>query len=71
MQEETIFLGLRSGGIDLEKFRKQFGFDLIETYKDLTDSCLQDGLAVLRGKNFSLTARGYALCDEICRLFRL
>ncbi|MFZ1978903.1 MAG: radical SAM family heme chaperone HemW, partial [Bacteroidota bacterium] len=36
LHEETIFLGLRSGGIDLGKYRKQFGHDLLETYKDLT-----------------------------------
>jgi oxygen-independent coproporphyrinogen-3 oxidase len=70
LHEEVIFLGLRSGGIDLEKYRNQFGRDLLETYKSLTDSCLQDGLAFLQDNMFSLTGRGYALCDEICRLFR-
>jgi oxygen-independent coproporphyrinogen-3 oxidase len=70
LQEETIFLGLRSGGIDLEKYREQFGYDLLETYKKPADSCIREGLAFLQGNCFSLTARGYALCDEICLLFR-
>jgi oxygen-independent coproporphyrinogen-3 oxidase len=67
--EEEIFLGLRSEGIDLDRFRTLFGKDLITENELKVRDLLQSGLAVVENGKFRLTAKGYPLCDEICASF--
>lgn len=68
--EETIFLGLRSEGIHLPTYAQRFKKDLLAEFKTLIDGLLKDNLASIRNNRLSLTAKGFLLCDEICRSFR-
>jgi oxygen-independent coproporphyrinogen-3 oxidase len=67
--EEEIFLGLRSEGIDLARFRKLFGKDLMAENELKVKDLLETSLAVVEHGKFRLTAKGYPLCDEICASF--
>jgi oxygen-independent coproporphyrinogen-3 oxidase len=64
--QEEIFLGLRSEGIDLGRFRTRFGKDLITEYELQVRDLLKGSLAVVEDGKLRLTAKGYPLCDEIC-----
>ncbi|MCX6142597.1 MAG: coproporphyrinogen III oxidase family protein, partial [Ignavibacteriales bacterium] len=64
--EEEIFLGLRSEGIDLARFRKLFGKDLMTENELKVRDLLETSLAVVEDGKLRLTAKGYPLCDEIC-----
>jgi oxygen-independent coproporphyrinogen-3 oxidase len=68
---EEIFLGLRSGGIDLEKIRQLYGERSKHISADMLEAMEREGL-IFRQKNVvSLTPRGYSICDEIAaRLIR-
>ena len=67
--EEEIFLGLRSEGIDLVRFRTLFGKDLVAENERKVRDLLQSSLAVVENGKLRLTAKGYPLCDEICASF--
>ena len=67
--EEEIFLGLRSEGIDLARFRTLFGRDLITGNELKVKDLLEASLAVIENGKLRLTAKGYPLCDEICASF--
>ena len=67
--EEEIFLGLRSEGIDLGRFRTRFGKDLITEHELRVKDLLETSMAVVENGKFRLTAKGYPLCDEICASF--
>ncbi|MEX1139637.1 MAG: radical SAM family heme chaperone HemW [Bacteroidota bacterium] len=68
-KEEEVFLGLRSSGIDLVKFKGRYGSDLERDYREIINRLLESRLATSDGKTLRLTSRGYALCDEICTEF--
>jgi oxygen-independent coproporphyrinogen-3 oxidase len=68
--EEAIFLGLRSEGIDLENYRQRFMRDLLAEYKSTVTDLIKQGYASSDNGRFSLTAKGYVICDEICQSFR-
>jgi len=68
--DETVLLGLRGEGIDLEGFRNRFQKNLLTEYDVLIDGLLNDGLATIGGERLRLTMKGYLVCDEICRSFR-
>jgi oxygen-independent coproporphyrinogen-3 oxidase len=70
LMEETIFLGLRSEGIDLEQFHRQHAHYFLAEYKSIITELIQQGHALLDGGRFRLTAKGYIVCDEICQSFR-
>jgi oxygen-independent coproporphyrinogen-3 oxidase len=70
LMDEAIFLGLRSNGIDMNKFQQHFGKDLRTSYASLIQSLMKDGLALLEQNRLRLTSKGYLLCDEICQMFR-
>jgi len=70
MMEESIFLGLRSEGLDLARFRHRFGRDLRKEFRDVIDRLVRDGLARIEKSHLRLTRKGYLLCDEICQTFR-
>jgi oxygen-independent coproporphyrinogen-3 oxidase len=63
---ERIFLGLRSGGLDLELLHEELGFSLSAGQGDTVRGLVQEGRAVLDGRHLRLTLRGYMICDEIC-----
>jgi oxygen-independent coproporphyrinogen-3 oxidase len=67
--DETIFLGLRSEGIQLCSFQQRFHKNLLTEFKSLIDNLLHNNLAVIERDRLRLTPKGYLLCDEICRRF--
>jgi len=71
LMEEAVFLGLRSEGIDLDKYRKRFTHDLLIDNSSLIAELIQQGRARIENGRFQLTANGYLVCDEICQSFSL
>ncbi len=67
--EEEIFLGLRSEGIDLDRFRTRFGKDLVTEHELQVRDLLESRMAVVDNGKLRLTAKGYPLCDEISASF--
>jgi len=67
--EEEIFLGLRSEGINLGRFRTRFGKDLMTEHQTRVRDLLESSLAVVENGMLRLTAKGYPICDEICASF--
>ena len=71
LMEETIFLGLRSEGIDLKQFRQRFARDLSIENLNIVSELIQQGRAQIENGRFRLTKKGYIVCDEICQSFSL
>jgi len=71
LMEETVFLGLRSEGIDLEKFQRRFAYDLLNENSSLISELIQQDRAQVNNGRLKLTAKGYLVCDEICQSFSL
>jgi len=62
---EEIFLGLRSGGIDVDKLHQLFADGRKRISGEMLAALEQEGL-ISRQKNVvSLTPKGYSICDEI------
>jgi len=64
--EEAIFLGLRSEGIDFEKFKKSFKRDFLSDYNISIENLVNDGYLKIDAHRLCLTPKGYVFCDEIC-----
>ncbi|MBI2618516.1 MAG: hypothetical protein HYW57_00365, partial [Ignavibacteriales bacterium] len=64
--EEEVFLGLRSDGIDAAEIRTRYRKDLLKDYSPVIQHLLSEGLATIDRQKIRLTAKGYAVCDEIC-----
>jgi oxygen-independent coproporphyrinogen-3 oxidase len=66
LMTEAIFLGLRSDGIDLDRFEREFGRRLLDERRPLVDALVAEGLATVRPPVLRLTSKGYVVCDEVC-----
>jgi oxygen-independent coproporphyrinogen-3 oxidase len=66
MLDERIFLGLRSGGLDMQRLSLDFGYDFEGRRGELIRWMIEGGLALLERRVLRLTPKGYLLCDEIC-----
>jgi hypothetical protein len=64
---ERIFLGLRSGGLDLAGLAADLGYDLASRQREMLRWMTEADLAGVEGGILRLTAKGYVLCDEVCR----
>ena len=62
---EFIFLGLRSKGIDVNKFNRQFNINFKHKYLHSISSLVNNGYAKMESDIFRLTRKGYAISDEI------
>ncbi|RPI05510.1 MAG: radical SAM family heme chaperone HemW [Ignavibacteriae bacterium] len=71
LMEEALFLGLRSEGIDIEKYRRRFGVDLLAGNAPFISELIQEGRARIENGILKLTATGYLVCDEICQSITL
>lgn len=65
LYDETIMLGLRSGGVDLDDVRKKFEVDLLGSQTSALKALVDEHLAVVVGSKLRLTEKGFLLCDEI------
>lgn len=62
---ERVFLSLRSTGLDLAKFRNEFGLDLAKFASKEIEHLIKNEFATLENKLLKLTPKGYYICDEI------
>ena len=65
MIAESVFLGLRSDGVDLGSLRSRFGVDLMEEAGTALQELFRDRLLLNDGERLRLTAKGYLVCDQI------
>jgi oxygen-independent coproporphyrinogen III oxidase len=65
LMAERIFLGLRSDGVDLTQFEREFGVSLDENHSSTIQQLLEEDYAALDHRRLRLTARGFMVCDEI------
>jgi oxygen-independent coproporphyrinogen III oxidase len=66
--EEAVFLGLRSGGIDLDGLKREFRYDLMKDYGETILALIKKGYAQTEDNRFRLTPKGFMICDEICQM---
>ena len=65
-QEEAIFLGLRlTEGLNLAKFRENFGFSFPERYQKQMDYLQEGDLIEVSADRLWLTPKGYLLSNEV------
>ncbi len=62
---EEIFLGLRSGGINVHKLQVEYGVNLFERYPEKLDRFRRDNLLTLDRETLRLTPKGFLLCDAL------
>lgn len=67
---EAIYLGLRmTRGIDLAFFKKKFGVDFIETFKEVTSALEKGNYIEVTKSHCALTRQGRAFLDSITSMF--
>ncbi len=66
LMTESVFLGLRSDGLDLERFEREYGRRLLEERRSLIDDLVEGNLATIQDSMLRLTPKGYVVCDEVC-----
>jgi oxygen-independent coproporphyrinogen-3 oxidase len=67
LMHERVFLGLRSDGVDLGEFEREFGVSLVQTHDPVIRHLLTEEHAAMEGSRLRLTSKGFLLCDEISR----
>lgn len=67
MHDEYVMLALRSSGIDLEDYKLKFSDVWINKSYPYLKMLHQKKLIVLNKSKIKLTAKGYAVCDEILK----
>lgn len=65
MKFEFIMTGLRSGGVDQNKFYELFGEEFMSIHKVSIENLINSGFAKVSGNKFKLTQKGFLLADEI------
>ena len=67
---EAIYLGLRmTRGVDLVFFKKKFGVDFMETFKEVTSALAKDNYLEITKSHCALTRKGRAFLDSITSMF--
>ena len=66
MKTEFIMLGLRSKGVNLEKYHKLFTKDFKLEYPVQLEKITAENLGFFNNELYSLTEKGYLMADEIC-----
>lgn len=67
MHDEYVMLALRSSGLDLSDYKIRFGYDWIKKNNDYFELLKNQNLLVINDDLIKLTAKGYAICDEILK----
>ncbi len=62
---ERIFLGLRGGGLGLDRLVAEFDYDVLGAHRETVERLRHEGRLEIRDGMLCLTRRGYLLCDEI------
>ncbi|HCW54164.1 MAG TPA: oxygen-independent coproporphyrinogen III oxidase [Clostridium sp.] len=70
--EEFMFMGLRMiEGIDISKFKKRFGKDIYDVYKEPIEKHIKDGLLICDSGKLRLTSKGIELSNYVMSDFIL
>lgn len=70
--EEFMFMGLRMiEGIDSSKFKKKFGKDIYDVYKEPIEKHIKDGLLIYDSGKLKLTSKGIELSNYVMSDFIL
>jgi oxygen-independent coproporphyrinogen-3 oxidase len=65
LMNERVFLGLRSDGLDLTRFEREFGVMLFDTHGPTIKQLISEEYAAIDDQRLRLTPKGFLLCDEI------
>ena len=65
MFNEAIFLGLRTGELNLTLLQQLYGVELLSTRRDALTEFSREGLLQLNDRSVTLTRKGFLLCDAI------
>ena len=65
MFNEAIFLGLRTGELNVEMLRRVYGVDLLSTKRDALTEFSLEGLLQIDDRRVTLTRKGFLVCDAI------
>ncbi len=65
LMNERVFLGLRSDGLDLSQFEREFNVTLPDSHHHIINHLISEKYAALDEHRLRLTPRGYLVCDEI------
>ncbi|HCV43664.1 MAG TPA: coproporphyrinogen III oxidase [Bacteroidetes bacterium] len=65
LMNERVFLGLRSDGLDLTRFEREFGVLLSDTHESTINQLINEEYAAIEDRRLRLTPKGFLLCDEI------
>ncbi len=69
---EALMLGLRTiDGIDLDRFRKRYGVDLLKQNEPLVERLAGEGLLTATGTALRPTLAGLAVTDSLARAFEI
>lgn len=70
--EETIFLGLRkTEGIEVKRFKQQYGIDIITYFSTEINRFIEAGLIEINNGFLKLTRKGLLLSNEVFQAFLL
>lgn len=67
MHDEYVMLALRSSGLDLKDYRNRFDNNWIKKNNHYFESLKKENLLIVDDNLIRLTAKGYAVCDEILK----
>lgn len=67
MHDEYVMLALRSSGLDLNEYKLRFGNEWIKKNIHYFESLKNKNLLIVNDNLIRLTAKGYAVCDEILK----
>ncbi len=65
MFNEAIFLGLRTGELNVSMLRQVYGVDLFSTRRETLTEFSNEGLIQINDRSITLTRRGFLVCDAI------
>jgi oxygen-independent coproporphyrinogen-3 oxidase len=65
--DEYVMLALRSSGLDLNEFKERFGNSWLEEKNSYFNLLEKKKLFETKNGSIKLTAKGYAVCDEILK----
>jgi putative oxygen-independent coproporphyrinogen III oxidase len=67
---EAIMLALRTAeGVDLERFRERYGFDVHERYRSVVQDLVAAGVLAVDAARLRLTERGRFVANDVCGAF--
>jgi len=65
MFSEAIFLGLRTGELNVTMLQQLYGVDMLTTHGEKLKSFFDDDLLRIKDRHITLTQKGFLVCDAI------